>query len=393
MTQQPGYILSFIGSIDCQEVTYLFDNQPFTTAYFVQALLQKYPGYIPLVVMTEEAQKVHAVALHKLLPFQLLSVPLGHQEADLWQTFDVITDAVPSGVRLVVDVTLAYRWQNMLALAASMYLRTAKNVTVERILYGAFYAQTNEGICPTFDMTPFLEFMDWSVATQQFLKYGNALPLRDALKQVQGNGLASGAGLQGLAGNLAQLSDSLAMMRLGEALEHAQELPEHLEQAKGDAHHLVEARPLEHLLTTISDKFEPLARTKGNIQSPDGLRALAHMVRDYLQTENYAQAIMLAREAIVTRVCFDNNPSRVQNRKDAEVYLYDLVESQRERRPLGAWENELADLWFKVSSLRNDISHAGFRHNPIGSRKATQTVIKYCLQVAVWLDVEASSGK
>jgi CRISPR-associated Csx2 family protein len=99
--------------------------------------------------------------------------------------FALLADALPENSQVIVDVTHGFRSQPMLALAAGVYLRTVKNVTIDRIVYGAYEARdTHTNTAPVVDLTSFLDLIDWSVSAGQFIKYGNARPLSSLLNEL-----------------------------------------------------------------------------------------------------------------------------------------------------------------------------------------------------------------
>jgi hypothetical protein len=51
-----------------------------------------------------------------------------------------------------------------LALLAAAFLRSAKGIRLRALLYGAYDAREND-VAPVFDLTPFLDLLEWMFAT------------------------------------------------------------------------------------------------------------------------------------------------------------------------------------------------------------------------------------
>ena len=89
------------------------------------------------------------------------------------------------------------------------------------------------------------------------------------------------------------------------------------------------------------------------------------MLQIYLDTEQYAQAITLAREAIVSKVCecHGYNSNRDSDRRDARDML-NRHSSKLEDYYIAQYDGDtLAQLWSEITKIRNDVNHAGMRNN------------------------------
>jgi CRISPR-associated DxTHG motif protein len=292
------------------------------------------------------------------------------------------------GTELIVDITHGLRSLPVLMLAACQYLRATKGVTVRHIFYGAYELRDKEtNVTPVFDLQPFLELMTWSSSTEQLWRYGNAGPLAEQLKALQDRshreGWEHGArGLKGLGEKFAHLNRALSLVRPEEVLKEASKVPKNLELARQDAAVLPEAKPLELLFERMADKVAAFAVPSGEIFSVEGFAAQAEMIRHYLETQQYQQAVTLAREALVSWVCVKE---RLVDRKAGEDWLNGKAKARRDRKPLDSKQDKLASIWQKLNDLRNDINHAGMRDNPEPADTAVQNVERYCAEVMAHL--------
>ncbi|MFB6271714.1 MAG: TIGR02221 family CRISPR-associated protein [Salinibacter sp.] len=383
-------VLSFLGTGNYQQTTYQWGSKQHTTPYFADAINQFFVDHQLKVVMTREAQDEHGQLLSEVCEYEPLIIPSGQSQSELWEMFDLIETAIPEGCSLVVDVTHGFRSQPMIALAICVYLRTVKQVEVERIVYGAYEATDEHGLTPVFDLTPFLDLIDWSMAAHQFQRHGNAIPMKDLLQAIHTQSHIDtdhykAQGLSTLGNRLSDFSRASAMIRPQEILDNSQQVLNALEKARQDLENLDETRPFSAILETVKQRVAPFANQQG-LFSRQGFDQQANMIEFYLQTEQYPQAITLAREAIVSKVCtqLQQDPLEKEGRKQAEDYLNTLAHGQRRMSQSGA-EREVANLWLKVGEIRNDIDHAGMRTDPIPANTAVGNTKQYCEEVAAWL--------
>jgi len=111
-------------------------------------------------------------------------------ETELWEIFAAITNSVPAGCELHLDITHGFRSLPLIVFIALSYLRTTRNVTIGGIHYGA-WEERNQGVgsspevAPVFDITPFLTLLDWNAAADQFLQTGSADRISQLLSEAQ----------------------------------------------------------------------------------------------------------------------------------------------------------------------------------------------------------------
>lgn len=373
---QPRIILSFLGTGNYQKTNYKLDDKVAETQFFAQALCTFYPDYQLKVVMTNEAKKCHDEALQQVCAYEVIDIPSGKNEAELWEMFAILAEKIPKSARLIVDVTHGFRSQPMLALAACVYLRTVKDVKVEQIIYGAWEAKDAQGTAPVFDLTSFLSLIDWSVSAQQFMRYGNAAPMRDLLQgihiQTHKNQKEYRAkGLTQVGERLADFSNALAMIRPQEVLQHAEDVPNAIEKAQEDLENLVETRPFSLLLEKVNERVKPYTRANRKLFTDEGFKAQAAMIRLYLSTEQYTQAVTLAREAITSKICVDNgydpfNQNHRQGKANKNISKLPTI-------------NELAG---KAKRLRDDLNHAGMKETPKEATEALKELNSVCEEIA-----------
>ena len=374
-------ILSFLGTGRYELADYPLDGEVYTTPYTQEAIARRYPDHTLKVLLTEKAEQTHGQSLRERVDYEAVPIKTGRDQEELWDIFNAIVEAVPEEARLVMDVSHGFRSQPILALAVLQYLQVVKGVKVERILYGAFDTETKKA--DFFDLTAFLELMEWTQATRDLLEFGSGNRLRGLLRQIQGHSyMVEGpkAKVLSTTGEILQgLGDSLELLRLEEAAKQAKSLLENLEDVREDVGKLPRSRPLGLLLGRIEQRYQPLQTQDLFIQ--EGLEAQAAMIDLLLDTGSYAQAVTLARELMVTWLCLKRSFDPLNERGAAENLLGSHADAVRRKQQLESQKTELGRLWDKITNIRNDIAHAAMRHSPIPGSSLVEQIKEVCTEV------------
>lgn len=376
--------LSFIGTGDYKETTYKFGEKTCKTKLMPLAIKEFFQVKELFIVQTEEAKQKHGNTLKASYSYTPIDIPSGKNSNELWQMFSKIAEAIPENATLVVDTTHGFRSQPMIALSIMMYLQAAKNVKVEKIVYGAFEAREND-IAPVFDLTPFLDIMNWASATNQLLKFGDASSMKNQLRQAHRETYSPDSpfralGLSSVGDKLERLTNALSLVRPEEVLKNAKLFSEELQKAKPDFENIIAAKPFALLLEKVEEKFEAYSKTK-SLFNDDGFTAQANMIDFYIQTEQYQQAILLGREAIVSKICVIEKlePLKREARMRAEDLLRQWCEPLRNNQPFPkqlAQFQDIAKLWDKITNIRNDIAHAGMNEEASESGRLIERIKK-----------------
>jgi CRISPR-associated DxTHG motif protein len=356
------------------------------------------------VAMTPPVRDKHDATLSGHLSYERLDIPNGRNEEEWWDVFETIVDAVPQGATLTIDITHGFRSQPLVVLAVALYLEAASDVTVKRIVYGAFDKSKDSDGTEVLDLTSFLDLIEWSVAARQFLRDGSAEILSDLMKEIHGTAHRTGEARPqhaSTAGNqLERLTEALSVVRpreVGE--ERAAGLIEATESLKDDIERVPQLRPLSLLLDRIQERVAPMQTTA--LFDEGGFAAQAEMMQFFLDTDQLQQAVTLAREAMISHRALQlgHSPEPVARsnggeggRQKAEENLNGLAHTASEERSAG--EDALADLWSQLIDVRNDINHAGMNADPAPgdnlSGRARTVVDDVAAHVSP--DVEAASG-
>lgn len=387
-------LISFLGIANYQTTNYVWRGQEHTTRFFPDAAAHFLQPAQMLICATPTVQK-HA-NLHELVnqlmeanvARKIVPIPEGHNEADLWEIFKALTDAVDEGETVAFDVTHSFRSLPFLAFLAVAYLQAAKKVRVERVLYGAFEARDENNHSPVFDLTPFVTLLDWLTATNRFVETGDGQALANLLRAGMPPGIqmrddmtarALGQNLKTAADAIQSVSLALRVTRPIEAMQSAAQLADTLTQALPGIQQ--RAKPFQILAQSVAQEYGQFAVESPTDESSlrEGLQRQLQMVEWYIKRRHIVQAATLAREWIVSTLClrfgepmFDYD----KGRKYVEGALNNAVErrkkSPRTIEPSRCDEllealpcvETLSKLWGQMIELRNDIAHVGMKLSP-----------------------------
>lgn len=208
-------------------------------------------------------------------------IPIGANEKELWEIFQIIYEQIGEGEELFIDITHSLRNIPIQMLSVIMYARVVKNVSVSGIYYGAFEAgvTNTEGIKVTeiFDLITFLDVLDWSQAANSFIKYGNSDEIKGLYEIQKKKRKYSMGSLYRVVGCLEDITRGLETSRGCEAVQiygkkmtnknsvqHAYrdykqafaQMVEQNENADSDVRQKNQIEPLTHLFEVINKKLE-----------------------------------------------------------------------------------------------------------------------------------------
>lgn len=323
-----------------------------------------------------------------------VEIPWGGKPDELWTIFDRVVESVDEGEEVLFDITHGFRSLPFLVFLAVAYLREVKNVRVRGVVYGAFEARDGGGRAPVFDLSPLLSLLDWLAAVHLFRLSGSAADLSRLLRDIHADAWRERAAesvpaatekprvLQKMGDRVNELSQALLLIRPLEVMEKAQHLADQFTDALSEEAARW-AKPFALIAPALRQELTQFAEAP----SVKNLDVQRRMVSWYIERGLFVQALTLARELLVTRVCLLlelENPLRREARKRAELLLNYLAWSKlpEERKHSDPWtdpEPDVADvekfrahdqaeslvgLWSSIRDARNDVDHAGMNEQP-----------------------------
>ncbi|MBW4630991.1 MAG: TIGR02221 family CRISPR-associated protein [Iphinoe sp. HA4291-MV1] len=400
-------IISFLGFNNYDETTYLNPRGSggYKTPFFQEALVEFYKPETLYVLLTKTVETVPPKGasepnwdalknrLDKRINLQpIKNIPEQNSPSDIWWIFQQVTNCLEHGDTVIFDITHSFRSVPVVALIAVSYLRVVRSVNIEGLLYGAFEAKnkaTNE--TPTFDLLPIVSLLEWTTATDQFIKTGNGQALASLLH-------SSNSKTENLARSIDGIAQGLQLLRPMDVMQEAANLPQHIAEAAPIISQSVP--PFVSLLERVKKDYcdfglaNPIDYQK-NAQA--SLLRQLEMVEWYAAKGQTVQALSMAREWLPSLLCYHFNldPLEKESREEMELLLNGgkIKDKEnntiKESRYLDEWlklpkqkKKQLNKLWggeFNLANLRNDVLHAGFRKNPKNAKDIlhqTEAIIK-----------------
>lgn len=368
-------VLSFLGTSDYKETTYIKhddDVHSYKTDLFPKAVVDLYgPSEIIVFVtpLVQQDKQGHLTDLRESLGsrLRLENIPNGNSEADLWKIFQVCADAVDMNDEIILDITHAFRSIPLLIFIVAAYLRQVKQVQLKHIIYGAFEARDeNTNRTPIFDLTPFVELLDWTNAVNVLQRSGDARPI--AGLEVQDD----------IANALTSLSEALLTNRTLEAQDAAFKF-------NGLRFAAPQAPPFQMLIEQLKQNYQQMAVHSPRQKPETSLKAQHLQIRWYIENQHYLQAITLIREWLISWKCLQQNSGdwlSQRSRENAEEHLNGRIKHQNSQLAKGltnlASDQIAMKLWEQCVAVRNDLAHCGMRNQPTPQRAtdAIQTIKK-----------------
>ena len=435
--------ISFLGSSNYKTCVYCKDNFFSSEVRFIQEAtldyLQTFEQWtesdVAYILLTEGAKSsnwldnghrdfqtkeiIEQAGLNTCLrqrkyPFAIRTIeelPEGKNEEELFQLFRRIFDVLEPEDSLYFDITHGFRSLPMLALVLINYAKFLKNIEVKSITYGNYEArQTMKNpdgtICvkaPIIDLLPLSGIQDWTFATADYLKNGNAdrfSKLTREYKKSLFKGVVIGnkdeaMDLDSLAQNLKNVTDDFQTCRGFNilSLSNIAGLKKKLEQFDRTV-----IEPLNPVIRKLEESFcafEEPSSSKANWKN--GMEAAKWCMSNHL----YQQAATILQECVVTYLClkYDLDISSEAERKlvngafakckklnssrtqaeEREKITAEIACSEILQKLIADSQLSDRDIYEAFSSLtdeRNDINHSGMRAQPHTADKIRRNIKK-----------------
>ncbi|ABD00667.1 TIGR02221 family CRISPR-associated protein [Synechococcus sp. JA-3-3Ab] len=407
-------LLTTLGTGDYTETTYFFGEQRADkTCYVAKALCQLFEIDRIILLLTEEARAKHWGRLQESLPPQVekvaKAIPEGKTEAETWEIFDVLVDGIEPNSRLLFDITHAFRSIPLLVLLGAALLRKAKNVEIQGLYYGLY--RPGQAETPIIDLTPAIRLLDWLTASDKFISTGSAVELGQLLDTVQrdfyrqqrpGKGDPRPTRLQSFGQAIRDISRSLELVRPVSLQEDLRKLQRHSTQELAEEVGQF-AKPFGLLLQSIQNSYSQLALPAEKAADPQAqVQKHFQLLRWYVEKRFTTQALLLAREWVVSALCLCEgiqNYLEREARQGIEHQLGSLIpreeqllgdlpatgsliqhqEQLQSLPPIAAHVpdvQQLAKLWSRLSEYRNDVAHVQMKPKSLRSEVLESFVLQ-----------------
>lgn len=396
-------VITFLGKYP-KKTRYLWRDKIYEGEVFAQAIHQFLDFDRMLVFTTTEAHESTWPVLEALNDARIeeVSIETGINPEQIWSLFDEVIDRVGVGDTVTFDITHGLRSIPFLAFLFAAYLKTAKQVTIQGIYYGAFElgSSDNSVPAPVIDLSDYVGMLDWITATDQFLETGDARRLAGLLGRPGKKKNPSTAAAEALS----RISQSAFLCQPFSLFEQAATLGSVLELAEEDF--TITARPFGVLSQNIVQTMGGLApHVDGD--PLEMLRAEYRLIEWYYEHGQLIQALTLAREWLVDivtfrlgqQINFGRSPRFTMERavsglelvgrmvpdettgEEREFTIYDL--NAFGRVIYETWEErpELAKLWSGLSNVRNNLNHGQHQKGPMKLDKLIRKADEVRIQI------------
>ncbi|MEM2197359.1 MAG: TIGR02221 family CRISPR-associated protein [Sulfolobales archaeon] len=382
--------ISFLGTGDYKEVTYYFQDKEAKTSLFPEALVKIFEPEKLLLLVTPTAKdsrnfKILCERLDDLA--QPVDIPEGRSERELWQIFEICTEIISKNDEILLDITHAFRSLPLIVFSAAIYLRRTKDVSINRIVYGAYEARyplrtppEASDRAPIFDLTLLLDLFDWLNGAELFLRRSDATLLAEYLKHIHREAwLARDSTelpkkLSSLGERLRRLSSALQLVRPRDIMSLAYKLLQTLDDVRPEVERW--AKPFGVILEEVKKEAGGLSYESPDTLSYENLRKQLDILEYLLQKELFTQAILLSREWVVSWVALHKGEGDWLNKSYREEEIEEalnlsarMLQGKAKAEDIPKWFNdipcseEVTKFWSWLTNLRNDLAHCGMREN------------------------------
>jgi CRISPR-associated Csx2 family protein len=325
------------------------------------------------------------------VPFQNTLIPDGSSEAELWEIFRTVLDAIKEDDEVVFDITHAFRSIPMLAIVILNYARIVKRIRIGGIYYGAFEALGHprdvetipaaDRLVPILDLTPISNLLEWTIAVDRFVKAGDSSFVSELTKTGLRSILKNSKGANQTAGTMRKIADSLEEFCLVMSTCRGKMIEETARQLQSQLANIERTDLLPPFMPLFSIIREKIKGFSGDSVC-DGLQA-AKWCLDHRLIQ---QGFTILAEVLVSYVLAQSlgksegdKEIRKLPGQAAAIIAKKITEKEEE------WEksaksnrdlvlkvigylsknNAIKKILTKVKDYRNDIDHAGVRENAI----------------------------
>ncbi len=388
-------LITFAGTGDYAETVYQWRGVgDYRSQHIAAALGKLWKATAIVVLATQAAEDKNGNRLRDSLAAASLPQPVfkrlsdGRTEEELWAQFQAMREAIElaAGDEALIDITHGFRAQPFFAGAVLSVLRASglkpHNLA---LVYGEY--RKDEPTSPIWDLTLFIELMDWAQALGLFLQTGVATPVVELGRQMQRReqkrvlalGTRDFPTFGGLVQAIEDFAADLATVRVASMITGYQQEDSKKRNARGSAARLLAAieqcrqevatklSPLALILDRLAESVRPLEADR--LYSEDGQRAQCALARHYLDLARYPEAAAVVREARVNQHAEDERAVEVNSP------CFDDEERRAADLRFGERDPDVGE----IGGIRNDIEHGGFRKQPL-SAKALQTRIDRLVQ-------------
>lgn len=380
------------------------------TAHFQIAAFEFFrPDRVLYVATKEAAECENCLEVKKVIQdkMEIVIIPEGSSEDGLWEIFDKVSGSIPAGCKVILDITHGFRSQPLLLFGVVAYLSRTRDVTLERIVYGAYEVGEDgpDGVrkASVFDLTVLADLLEWVHAVDTFIMRGDARRLADLLIDAHNRQWVMRGSerenlpmkLKVMGKTLRDFSDSVRLLRPFDALEAAAKIAQGSREAEEESARW--AKPFAQILRRVADEMETLAMDRPSEPSYESLERQLELIKHYVDKDLVVQAILLGGEWVVSWLALCSGQTSWLNYNQREALARELNAAAKRLRGENVTASEwfysvpgaenAAAVWNELHHLRNDIAHSAMRKKPMTPRTINERARMLPQQLRDLLDI------
>lgn len=337
-----------------------------------------------------------------------VTIPEGKSEEEIWETFETVYDQIEENDTIYFDITNGFRSLPMLAMTILSYSKMLKNTEIKGIYYGALEAKDKKtGIVPIFDLTACNDILNWTIAANNFVKYGNSNLIGELCRKSSDSAFVkSWKRKLDKAVNLTNCIEASRGMEQDAISNKSNSIKKAYNDFKNSPLEVKQSASVEKIVLPLYEKIEEktaifdkksnfeigMATVEWSIENgmiQQGFTALLETMKTFLcnqygidEYEYEARDVAVAGTLNVVRLCntamkdqVTSKTLRMSTLKENKGYQK-LMRSFDKNKRISIYKGKaeqlayevpqvMAILYGKISNYRNDMNHFGFKKQPM----------------------------
>lgn len=416
------HFIAALGTTTYYDTIYYYEDFEYECAYVQESLCNlifknKQDGDKITILLTKEAEELNWLArkghddkpgLKKILEdnfshcnLEVRSIPTGDDKEELDEIFDIVFDCIEEKDDIYFDTTNCLRHLPIFILSVLYYAKVLKGINISSIYYGAYKNGPDDkgnelSRSPIFDLTEYIHMLDWSMAAQMFIKYGNANMMNDVYNEQKAK---TDNKTKRLLGPVDKVVKSL--MHFTNCIQTSR--GKNLCNVRGREKASIDSayksfnrnyqqmnkqevktiRPLKSLFGKVLDSTKEfdvktnlgtgLATVQWCIDkgfTQQGLTALEETIKTFVCLKyGLSETSNDCREKIAKRAVNLRNHNRGEKFENADISWVEEEHKKVIKEVYNGLSGEVVDLSNKVSQARNNINHFGFNQDRLSYEK------------------------
>ncbi len=291
----------------------------------------------------------------------MVPIPDGILENEIWKIIENIDNVIEQNDELYIDITHSFRYIPMIIPAMITFLKTTKNITLKAIYYGAFEVlgspfeitklELEKREAPIRELTELYKMIEWSEATNAFLKYGSGKRLINQVNSIDKKDMDKSSTniLRALTSKVKKVDNALKFNNIQELNKDKIEIEKRLDTTK-------------HPNLFALKKLAPLLEDYLTMWSDDELKNGLNAAKWSLENDRFAQALTFSQEALISYFCklFPNWDSQNIEHRSSVSFVIQIALGKKEinehsKKDKSWFKDNIDDILLKLSEIDREI--------------------------------------